>query len=131
MATRAPSFADLVQRFEGLGRKDRMAVLEHLSAEDQAALREAIEAERARELEEQKRQRATDRQFVDYSPALAAIVEAAVKGEAAGLTKAASATLVQEHRASLEAHPEAQAGVWQRIAGFVERALAPPEGARP
>lgn len=130
MATRAPAFADLVQRFEGLGRKDRMAVLEHLSAEDQAALREAIETERAREIEEQRRQRATDRQFVDYSPALAAIVEAAVKGDAAGLTKAASATLVHEHRAALEMHPEAQVGIWRRIVGFFERALAPPDEAR-
>ena len=131
MATGAPAFPDLVQRFEGLGRKDRMAVLEHMSSEDQVALREAIEAERVRVLEEQNRQRASDRQFVDYSPAIAGILEGAVKGEAAGLTKTAAATLVQEHRAALESHPQEQAGVWQRFVAFVERALAPPDGARP
>lgn len=94
-------FALLLQRLEGLGRADRKAVLSAMSAEDRVAFDQAVEAEAQERLAEEERRRRADRQFHGYSPWLAGIVEAAVKGDGGKLSPATARAVGDEHAALL------------------------------
>ena len=110
---------ELLSRLETLGRRDREAILDRLSDEERrvidAALTERAQA-RAAELE---RQRRIDRQFLGYSPALAARLEACENGYPNAMSKVAAEAAWRVHSAAV-ASREAPVrtgwlGVWDRL----------------
>lgn len=124
MAKVAPDFTDLLTRFERMSRKDQQAVLDHFDAEERTTFEAAIDAERQTREEERQRQRVSDRQFLGYSPQLAAIIERAVSGNAEGLTPAAMQALAAEHRTSIEAQAQQDRPAWQSVADWFQGVLS-------
>ena len=99
MAESESDFAALLERFGGLGRADRKAVLDSFTAEERIAFENAAAAEEKAQAEEEARQRQADRQFLGYSPWLAALVEPAVKDRDTKLAPEAAKAVAQEHKA--------------------------------
>lgn len=97
MSDEPMDFSALLERYSGLGRADRKAVLESMDAEDRIAFENAIAAEVKSQEEEDARQRQADRQFLGYSPWLAAIVEGAVKHGDHSLTPETAKAVAAEH----------------------------------
>lgn len=119
----------LLQRLEGLGRADRKAVLDAMSAEDRIAFDQAVEAEALERLAEEERRRQADRQFHGYSPWLAGVVEAAVKGDGGKLSPVAARAVSDEHAALLASQKLDQVSPLHAMLAKAKALLAPTGGA--
>ncbi|GAA4044742.1 hypothetical protein [Parerythrobacter jejuensis] len=115
MAEGETDFSALLERFSGLGRADRKAVLESFSAEERLAFENAAAAEEAARIEEEARQRQADRQFLGYSPWLAALVEPAVKDGDSKLGTAAVKAVAQEHEALIASRGSEPRPGWRGV----------------
>lgn len=92
-------FSALLERFAKLGRADRKAIMANLSAEERIVFEQAIAAEEGARSAEESRRRQADRQFLGYSPWLAALVEGALKRDEVKLAPEAAKALVVSHGA--------------------------------
>lgn len=115
MAEGDNEFAALLERFSGLGRADRKAVLESFSAEERIAFENAAAEEEKARAEEEERQRQADRQFLGYSPWLAKLVEPAVKDGECGLAPQTAKSIAAEHKALIEASGATARDGWRGL----------------
>lgn len=127
MADDQNEFAALLDRFSGLGKADRKAVLEGFSAEERSAFESAIAAEEKEQAAEEERQRKADRQFIGYSPWLADIVEGVVKGRESNLAPEAAKALAAEHKAITALETEQPRAGWRGVLDRLATMLAPPK----
>ncbi|WP_379549937.1 hypothetical protein [Qipengyuania sp. DGS5-3] len=125
MADTNSEFSALLDRFSGLGKADRKAVLEGFSAEERAAFESAIAAEEEEQSAEEERQRKADRQFIGYSPWLGEIVENAVKGSETMLAPEAAKALAAEHKAITASEAVQPRSGWRGLIDRVTNTLDP------
>ena len=129
MAEATGEFADILDRYQRLGKPDRKAILRSFSPEERIAFEKAVEAEDEARRAEEISQRQADRQFLCYSPQVAKIAEAAVKGGDCKLAPRTLEALLVVHE-QLKASENAKArpglqGLLDRVAAF----FAPPSSA--
>lgn len=110
---------ELLSRFESLARRDREAILDRLSDEERRLVNNALIDRAQAQAAEIERQRRIDRQFLGYSPALAARLETCENGIPNGMSKAAADAAWQVHTAAV-ASREAPVrtgwlGIWDRV----------------
>jgi predicted Rdx family selenoprotein len=115
------------RNFERLGRKDRSAILAHLSEDERQAVQEAVAAERRAKAEEKARIRQSDRQFLAYSAWLASLIEASIKCEEVALTPATRDALTVEHQAALAGRKEQEVPIAQSIMNRLRALVSPAE----
>lgn len=115
------------KNFERLGRKDRNAILAHMSEDERQTVFETLSAEKRAKAEEEARIRESDRQYLSYSAWLANLIEASVRRDEVALTPAAREALVAEHQAALAARNEQEVPIIPSIINRL-RALVTPAG---
>ena len=131
MADTATDFQTLLTRFNGLGKADRLAVLEHFDAEERLAFEAAVEDEDRRRAELEARQHVADRQFLGYSPWLAELVETSLKPEGSMLTAETTRALASEHSALIAAQGLPARTGWHYWIDKVRDFLTMPDGNKP
>ncbi len=113
-----PKSPDLVARLAGMGGKDQKAVLALVSADErhriETALQQNVEEQRA----EEERQRRIDRQFLSYSPWLAALIEQAQDSVPDALTEPCAKALWTVHSAKVSAGMSVTRSGWR---GLIDR----------
>ena len=118
-------FSALLARFAGLGRADRKAVLASFTADERIAFENAMLAEEKAAADEEERRRQADRQFLGYSPWLAAKVEPAVKDGDTKLAPAALKAVVAEHEALIANHGSEPRSGWRGVFDRLADIFAP------
>lgn len=112
-----------IARLAQMGRRDREAILSFLSIEEQQETERALKTHNAELVLEEERQRRIDRQFLGYSPNLAALVEACEDGPTNGLTGMAASTIWEVHTDLIANHPPAVRNGWLGILDRVQDLL--------
>ena len=126
MAEGEVEFAELLRRFNGLGRSDRKAILDTFSAEERLAFENAAAAEKRANAVEEARKRQADRQFLGYSQWLAEIVEGCIKGDSAGLAPAAAKAVAAEHARLAASETSMRGEGWRGLLDRAQYFLSPP-----
>lgn len=119
-------FAELLKRYQRLGKADRKAVLASFSPEERTHFERAANAEAEARREEELSQRQADRQFLCYSPPIAAVAEAAVKGADCDVTPRTLEALAAVHEEIKASQPQKERDGWAGLLDRVARVLAPP-----
>lgn len=134
MSIDAPEFADLLDRFEALGRRDRKAVLDQLSPHDRDRVRAAIANQAAARRHEVERIARAGRQFAGYSPWLSEMVQQACADDSrtnAELSDTARRALAEVHRAMHEENGTPPPSLFGHLRNRIGEWVNPPrQGAR-
>lgn len=120
-----PSSDNLIERLSELGRRDREAVLNHLSHDRRTAVENALHHLSEERRVEEERQRRIDRQFLGYSPWLASVIERCEHSQPSHLTEAAAAALWSIHEQSVSSRPPKVRSGWLGVTDRLIDAIAP------
>lgn len=127
-------FDTLLARFDGLGRRDRKAVLACLLPDDRVRVEAAMTARNDARAEEAERQRRAGRQFADYSPWLSHIVQQACRADdmsAATIKSMTSRALAEAHRAMRLGEEDKSQGPFRQFRTWLEGVVGPAGALRP
>ncbi|MEM1051303.1 MAG: hypothetical protein AAGI28_04335 [Pseudomonadota bacterium] len=108
----------LIERLSALGKKDRDAVLSRMSADERGDIENALAHHLEAERLEEERQQQIDRQFLGYSPWLAALIEAAQENSSDFLSETCSKAVWEIHTNKIGDGMSGPRTGWQ---GFIDR----------